>query len=58
MQIPTAKYWMNIGDSYGRVSGRVEGPEDDRNSTAKPIESNNLDSWQLSETEPPTKEPM
>jgi hypothetical protein len=42
--------------SYGRVWKRIEGPEGDRNSTGKPTESTNLDTWELSETEPQTKE--
>jgi hypothetical protein len=49
---------MEAGDSYGRVAvrGRIEGPEEHRDSTGKPLGSTNLDLWELSETEPPTKE--
>jgi hypothetical protein len=45
---------MELVESYGRV-GRIEGPEEDRDSKGKPTESINLDSWQLPETESPTK---
>ena len=30
-------------ESYGRVEGRLEGPEEDRASTGTPTESTNLD---------------
>jgi hypothetical protein len=46
---------MKLGDSYGRIRGRIVGPEGDRNSTGRPTESTNLDHWG-SESEPPTKE--
>jgi hypothetical protein len=36
--------------------GIVEGPNEDSNSTESPTESTNLDSWGLSESEPPDKE--
>jgi hypothetical protein len=39
------KHCMEVGDSYGRVGGRIEGPEWDRNSTGRPTESTNLDLW-------------
>jgi hypothetical protein len=42
MQIPTAKQWMELGDSYGRIGGMISGPKGDKNSTEKP-ESTNLD---------------
>jgi hypothetical protein len=47
---------MELRGSYGRVGGIIEGPEGDRNVTGKPTESNNLNPWVLTETEPPTKE--
>ena len=53
--IHTAKWWMELGDSYGRIGRRTAGPEGDKNSTGKPTESTNLDPG-LSETEAPTKE--
>ena len=34
---------MELGDSYGRVGGRIMGPEGDRNSTGRSSESTNLD---------------
>ena len=43
---------MELGDSYGRVGGRIEGPEEDRG----PLGRTNVDPWKLSETEPPTRE--
>jgi hypothetical protein len=33
MQRPTEKQWMEHGDSYGRIGGRIAGPERDKNST-------------------------
>jgi hypothetical protein len=36
--------------------GRIEGCEVDRKSTERPTESTNLDSWDLSETEPQARE--
>jgi hypothetical protein len=46
---------MELGDSYGRVGGRIAGPQRDMNFTGKPSESL---TWALgpSETEPPSKE--
>jgi hypothetical protein len=43
-------------DSYGRVGERIEGPEEDRNSTESPTESANLEPWELSEAKPPITE--
>jgi hypothetical protein len=34
---------MEIGDFYGRVWGRIEGPEGYWNATGRPTESTNLD---------------
>jgi hypothetical protein len=42
---------MELRESYGRA----EGTKGDRNSTGRPKESTNLDSWGLLETGPPTK---
>jgi hypothetical protein len=47
---------MELGESFGRVGGRIEGPKGDRDITGRPTEPANLDCWGLSETEPPTKE--
>jgi hypothetical protein len=35
---------------------RIEGPKVPGNLTGEPTESTNLDPWELSETQPPTKE--
>jgi hypothetical protein len=43
---------MELG--YGRGEGRIEGPEQDRDSIGR--ESTNLYPWGLPESEPPTKE--
>ena len=56
MQIPTAENWTKVGDPYGRVGERIEGPVAYRNHTGRPTEPTNLDAWEISETEPPTKE--
>jgi len=47
---------MEIGDSYGRVRGSIEGHEGSGNPTGGAIESANLDLEGLSETEPLIKE--
>ena len=47
---------MEVGDTYGRVVGRSQGQEVDRNLTERPTESTNLNSWELSESGPPTSE--
>jgi len=36
---------MELGNSYGRIGGRIVGPEGDRNSTGRPTETTNLDPW-------------
>jgi hypothetical protein len=56
MQIPTAKHWIEVGDSYGRVGGKIVRTERDGNITGRPRDSTNLDPWELSEADPPTKE--
>jgi hypothetical protein len=35
--------WLELGDSYGRIGGRIASPKGDRNSTGRPTESTNLD---------------
>jgi hypothetical protein len=47
---------LKIEESYERVRRRIEGPEEDRDSTRRPTEPTNLDPWGLPDTEPPTKE--
>ena len=42
---------MELGDSYGRIGGRIVGPKGDRNLTGRPTEPTNLDLWSS-----PTKE--
>jgi hypothetical protein len=46
-----------LEDPNGRVRGRTEETEEDGNPIERPTVSVNLDSWELPETEPPTKEP-
>ena len=41
----THKQWMELGDSYGRIGGRIVGPKVDRNSAGRPAESTNLNAW-------------
>jgi hypothetical protein len=38
-KIPTAKQWMELGDSYGRIGRRIAGPNGIRNSTGRPTKS-------------------
>jgi len=56
MQRPTAKHWTEVGGSYGRVGGRIEGSEGDANTTGGPTESTHLAFWELSDTESPSRE--
>jgi hypothetical protein len=42
---PIAKQWVELGDFYGRIGGNISDPRGDRNSTGRPTESTNLDSW-------------
>ena len=53
---PTDKQWMEFEDSYGRTGRRIADPDRDRNFTGRSTVSTNMDSWGLSESEPPTKE--
>jgi hypothetical protein len=57
MQTPITKQWMELGDSYERVGGNIEGHEGDRNSTGRLAESrvNQPESLGFSESESPTK---
>ena len=41
----TAKQLMKLGNSYGRVGRRTEGPEENRNFRGRPTESPNMDPW-------------
>jgi hypothetical protein len=47
---------MEAGDTYGSFRGRIESPEVDGYPARRPAESTNLDTWDLSESEPPIKE--
>jgi hypothetical protein len=55
MQRYTAKYWMDVRVSYGRVEVSAW-KLGDRNPIGRPTVLTNLEPWELSETEPPTKE--
>jgi hypothetical protein len=39
---------MEVGDTYRRALGNIEGSEGDGNSTGSPIKSTNLNHWELS----------
>jgi hypothetical protein len=56
MQILTFRLWTEVWDPYVRVRGRTEGAEGAGNPIRRPTVSTNLDSWELPETKPPTKE--
>jgi hypothetical protein len=43
MQTSTVKQRIELGNSYGRVGGRILDSEGDKNSTERPTESTNLD---------------
>jgi hypothetical protein len=44
---------MEARDSYGRIRGRIEVSEYDRNPSGGPKVSTNLELWELSEIVPP-----
>ena len=46
-QTPTARQYMGLGDSYGRIGRRIVGPEGERNSTGRLTEWTNLDHQRL-----------
>ena len=56
MGIPTANHWTEIGDSSGRVRGRIEEGEGDFNPIGRPAMLTNPDPSELPETKLPTKE--
>jgi hypothetical protein len=56
MQILTVKHYTEVGDTYGRVRGRIEGTKGDGNLIGRPIALTNLDPWELPETDPLTRE--
>jgi hypothetical protein len=56
IQLSTDKHWMEVRNPYGRVRGRIEGPQRDDTSTGRPTLTTNLEPWECPETEPPTKE--
>ena len=47
---------MGIMKPCGRVARRIEQPGRNRDAARKSIESTKVDSWELPETEPQTKE--
>jgi hypothetical protein len=36
---------MELGNSYGRIGGRIAGSKGERNFTGRPTESTHLDPW-------------
>ena len=57
MQRHTFKHQVELGESCGRVGGRIEqAGERVKDTTRRPTESTNLSPWVLTETEPPNKE--
>jgi hypothetical protein len=54
--ILTANHWTEVGDSYGRVKGSIEGAEGDVNPIGRPTVATNPDPSELPETKPPAKE--
>ena len=46
---------MDLGDSYGRVGGKIKIPEEDRNSIGRTTDSTNKDPCGHSGTEPQTR---
>ena len=56
MQILTGNHRTEVRHPNGRVRGRTKGAEGDGNLIGRTRVSINLHSWELPETEPPTKE--
>ena len=56
MQILTANHWTEVGDPYGGIKGKTEGIEREGYLIGRPPVSTNLDSWELPETEPQTRQ--
>ena len=56
MQILTANHWTKLGDSNGRVRGRIEKDEGDGNPIGRATVSTNLDPWEFLEAKAPTEE--
>jgi hypothetical protein len=56
MKILIANHWIEVGDQYGRVRGRIEGAEGDCNPIGRRTLSTNLDPLELPKTKPKTKE--
>jgi hypothetical protein len=56
MQILTANHWIEIGNPYGRVRGRIERAEGDGEPIRRPAVSTNLDHSELPETKPKSNE--
>ena len=52
----TVIHWMEVGDLYGRVRGKIEGTEGDSNAIRRTTISTNLNQWEAPESEPPIKE--
>jgi hypothetical protein len=55
MQILIANHCTEVGDSYGRVKGRIEGAKRDCNPRGRTTMLTNLDPSELLETKTPTK---
>lgn len=56
MQTLTVNHWTEVGSSYSRIRGRIEGAEGDGNPIGTPTVSTKLYHWELPETKQPTKE--
>jgi hypothetical protein len=56
MKIVTANQWTEVGDPWGWMRGKLEKAEEEGDLIRRPIVSKNLDPWDLSDTEPPTRQ--
>jgi hypothetical protein len=56
MQRPTAQHHVVLGESCGRVRDRIEQAGEVKSTTRAPTESASLGPWEITETEPLTKE--
>jgi hypothetical protein len=56
MLILIPNHWIEVGNPYGVIRGRIEGAEGEGNTIRRLAISTNLDPWEFSETKPPTRQ--
>jgi hypothetical protein len=56
MQIFTHNHWTEVRHSYGWIRERLEDAKEEDDPIGRPAVSTNLEPWDLSDTEPPTRQ--